>query len=105
MRAGLILALAAAGLASAALPASAQGAKPGCTTAAPAQPATPPAQGKDAGTAPGGMGSSGWSGGTGGSYIGTNPQGSASGSSSQPATAQGLNPTSPSAPTNRASTC
>jgi hypothetical protein len=93
MRAGYILALAGAALALAGPGAHAQSAKPGCNTAAPAQPATPPDQGKDAGTAPGGMGSSGWSGGTGGSYIGTNPQGSASGSSSQPATAQGLDPT------------
>ncbi|NNM72451.1 hypothetical protein [Enterovirga aerilata] len=94
MRAGLVFALAAAGLAFAPAAAFAQNSKPGCTTAAPAQPATPPSQGKDAGTAPGGMGTSGWTGGLGGAYVGTNPQGSASGSSSQPATAQGLDPTS-----------
>lgn len=105
MRAGLILALTAGSLAFAGPAAFAQSGKPGCLTSAEAQPATPPAKGPDAGTSPGGMGSSGWSGGTGGSYIGTSKEGSASGSSSQPATAQGLNPTTPSAPTNQASNC
>lgn len=100
----MIRGLLAAGLAAGVLASSAVSAqeqKPGCGTAAPAQAATPPAQGKDSGTAPGGMGSSGWSGGTGGSYIGTNPQGSASGSSAQPPAAQGLDPTKPSASTNQ----
>lgn len=93
MRASLVLTLATAVLAIAPATSFAQNAKPGCTTASAAQPATPPAQGKDAGTAPGGMGTSGWTGGLGGAYVGTNPQGSASGCSSQPATAQGLDPT------------
>lgn len=83
-------------------PASAQDTTPGCSSASSTAAATPPAQGKDAGTSPGGMGSSGWSGGTGGSYIGTNPQGPTSGSNSpHPATATGLDPTKPSAPTNQ----
>jgi hypothetical protein len=67
-----------------------------CATDRVAQPATPPARGPDAGTAPGGMGSTGWSGGTGGSYIGTSPAGATSASpNAQPPTAQGLDPTRP----------
>ena len=66
-----------------------------CEQAAPQQPATPPAQGQDSGTAPGGMGSTAWSGGTGGSHIGTTPSGPTPASpDNQPATAQGLDPTS-----------
>ncbi len=56
--------------------------------------ATPPAQGSDSGTAPGGMGSTGWSGGTGGSHVGTAPADATPGSpNQQPQTVQGTDPT------------
>ncbi|MCK8787119.1 hypothetical protein M0638_22350 [Roseomonas sp. NAR14] len=93
-----------------AMPALAQGSPagqaagdPGCRPAAQARPATPPAQGRGDGTAPGNAGNTGWSGGTGGSYIGTNPQGSTSASPNRhPETARGLDPIgSPQAPAGR----
>ncbi|MEQ1407460.1 hypothetical protein ABK249_21295 [Neorhizobium sp. Rsf11] len=75
-------------------PASAQIAneKANCATAAgKAEPATAPDRESADGTAPGNSGSTGWTGGTGGAYIGTNPQGATSGSTTwQPPTARGL---------------
>ncbi|MFG1374443.1 hypothetical protein V5F32_19875 [Xanthobacter oligotrophicus] len=54
---------------------------------------TPPAQGANSGTAPGGADSTGWSGGTGGSFIGTTPQASTPASPDrQPEVVTGLDP-------------
>jgi hypothetical protein len=65
----------------------------GCDVASAETPATPPAQGPDAGTSPGGDGSTGWTGGTGGSNIGTTPSGPTPASPTEhPETASGLDP-------------
>jgi hypothetical protein len=65
----------------------------GCEVADAETPATPPAEGPDAGTSPGGDGSTGWTGGTGGSNIGTTPSGPTPGSPTEhPETASGLDP-------------
>ncbi len=90
-----LLAFAAVALVWAAPPAAAQATattKSGCE-ATPTTPATPPAQGADSGTRPGGDGSTAWSGGTGGSYIGTTPGGPTPASPTEhPPTVQGANP-------------
>lgn len=92
----LTFALAAAvALAAPLAPAFAQSSTPftaGCE-ATPTASATPPAQGADSGTKPGGDGSTAWSGGTGGSHIGTTPGAPTAGSpTAHPPTVQGVNP-------------
>lgn len=94
-KASLCLSALAAALLWVTVPAGAQQAgtsSSGCE-ATPTQPATPPAQGPDSGTRPGGDGSTAWSGGTGGSHIGTTPGAPTPASpTSHPPTVQGANP-------------
>lgn len=95
MKTSVLFASAAAAALLWAAPAIAQSGGPpstGCA-AKPAHPATPPAQGADSGTKPGGDGSTAWSGGTGGSYIGTSPGAPTPASpTDHPPTVQGVNP-------------